>query len=271
MSGLPEPPTAIQLVALRHAVSLSEPEGVATIDQCPPSHCSINNLMVAVLTARQLDAEAQAIETNLPFGGPIPGLALGTIDHDGTTDDAGVADAIFTPAHYIIAGTALNNRCLASPRRNCSTSSTPTLAPIDRTMTDHDPYGALPSVTNRTDRRLHPRTQPGLEAASRLIARHEPNPPTLRARPPASFSRGAEAVRRRMAPRSWARRRFHGRQSEDNARSDRAVSHPNPDAIETRWKMPPLPAKRGTPPKTLPISTKLATIPRLDAAEDNAE
>jgi hypothetical protein len=50
------------------------------------------------------------------------------------------------------------------------------------------------------------------------------------------------------------------RRYEIRARSDRAVSHPNPDAMEMRWKIPPLPKKRDTPPNARPISTKLPTI-----------
>jgi hypothetical protein len=34
-----------------------------------------------------------------------------------------------------------------------------------------------------------------------------------------------------------------------------------------RWRSPPLPAKTDTPPKALPMSTKLQTIKRLDPAE----
>jgi hypothetical protein len=54
---------------------------------------------------------------------------------------------------------------------------------------------------------------------------------------------------------------------QDVARSDRAVSHPNPNAIEIRWKIPPLSAKHDAPANALPKSTKLATIMRLDPAE----
>jgi hypothetical protein len=37
--------------------------------------------------------------------------------------------------------------------------------------------------------------------------------------------------------------------------------------MEMRWKIPPFPTKRGTPPNARPISTKLPTIEKLDTAE----
>jgi len=65
-----------------------------------------------------------------PFGAP-GGLTLGATDHDGTTDDAGVADATPTAENNIIATTTLNDRCIPHAPQNSSTLSPPTLAPIE--------------------------------------------------------------------------------------------------------------------------------------------
>ena len=65
------------------------------------------------------------------------------------------------------------------------------------------------------------------------------------------------------AMKRWSQRRG----SDEWARSDRAVSHPKPDAIEIRWRIPPLPAKRDAPPNALPKSRKLPTITMLEPTE----
>ena len=65
-----------------------------------------------------------------------------------------------------------------------------------------------------------------------------------------------------------------GRQAsrtEDRARSDRAVSHPNPHAMESRWHTPPQPVRRDSLSKALPKSRKLPTITRLELAEKQAQ
>jgi len=67
-----------------------------------------------------------------------------------------------------------------------------------------------------------------------------------------------------------ALRRRYGvqfRRNEARARSDRALSHPNPEAIEMRWNIPPFAARRGAPPNAAPNNTKLATMARPDPAE----
>jgi len=135
-------PTAKQLAAPGHAISLSEPPGVATIDQCAPSHCSINDAYGPLPAAKHVVAVAQATAEKEPFSEPIPGLTLGTTDHEGTTDDAGVADAVIaTPEHNIIATTTLNDLCIAHAPQNSSAFSPPTLAPIDPYDGRHDPHG----------------------------------------------------------------------------------------------------------------------------------
>ena len=47
---------------------------------------------------------------------------------------------------------------------------------------------------------------------------------------------------------------------EVNTRSDSALSHPNPVAIEARCRPPPSPARRGAPPNAAPNSTNTLVI-----------
>ncbi|MGO9876619.1 MAG: hypothetical protein ACLPVY_22830 [Acidimicrobiia bacterium] len=120
IAGPLDTPTAKQLSVLGQAISLSESPGVATIDQCAPFHCSINDAYGPLPAAKHVVAVAQATAEKKPFGEPIPGLTLGTTDHDGTTGDAGVADAIPTPENNIIARTTLDNLFIGHSPQNHS-------------------------------------------------------------------------------------------------------------------------------------------------------
>ena len=59
--------------------------------------------------------------------------------------------------------------------------------------------------------------------------------------------------------------------AEANARSDSALSHPNPVAIEMRCITPPRSARRGVPPNAAPNSTNALVIAVAEPAEYEAQ
>ena len=57
------------------------------------------------------------------------------------------------------------------------------------------------------------------------------------------------------------------RREQVNARSDNALAHPNPVAIEMRWNAPPRPARGGKPPNAATNSCAVPAITMADPAE----
>jgi hypothetical protein len=70
----------------------------------------------------------------------------------------------------------------------------------------------------------------------------------------------------RSPQRGW-RTSFGYSAGEERARGERAVNHPKPAPVESRWKTPPFPARCDWPPNALPKRTKLVTIVILDPFE----